>query len=152
MASVLHCSAVRPELSYSKEPYKLKENLWKGSASFQVSPGEGAGMLALPLTFLRLIVWPLLCCLLRNIGMGGSWGISMSFPALEPLLRICPSRLQKGDLGVERQAPERAQDRPGALKADLSASVRHPVRRHALSHSPALHGHNLEALGLFHKP
>lgn len=51
----------------------------------------------------------------------------MSFPALEPLLRICPSHLQKGDLGVKRQAPERAQDRPDALQADLSASVRHPL-------------------------
>lgn len=84
MALVLHCSAMRPELSHSKEPHQLNI-CWKGSVSFQVL----TGMLALPLMLLRLIVWPLLCCLLRNIGMGGSWGITMSFPALEPLLWIC---------------------------------------------------------------
>lgn len=71
MASVLHCSGIRTELSYSKESYQLKENVGK-AVSFQVSPGAGARVLALPLTFLRLLVWPLLCRLLRNIGVGGS--------------------------------------------------------------------------------
>lgn len=86
-------------------------------------------MLALPLLFLRVIVRPILCCLLRNrhLWNGRKPGITVFSPALEPLLRIWPSGLSKESLGVEWQVPGGAQDRPSTLKAGLFNYTARPI-------------------------